>query len=283
MKGTSPLDGEKLDSHSEKENDSKSENAVFEKFLSPNSQAKDNGESTETSDGGALSIPFWKRALDLTFIVLTFPVWLPLMALAALLIKTVSRGPVFFRQQRIGLGGAPFMILKFRSMKVNAETRVHEGHLERLIRSDCPMTKLDSSGDSRLIRGGGIFRATGLDELPQLFNVIRGEMSLVGPRPCTLHEFSRYQPCQSNARIKVPPGLTGNWQVNGKNKTTFSQMIAMDLHYAENLSLRFDLMILSKTIPAIFQQVIESRKRPLQTAARQETVPAMQAANQAAN
>ena len=149
------------------------------------------------------------------------------------------------------------MILKFRTMKINAETRVHEGYFERLMQADCPMTKLDR-GDARLIRGGRSIRALGLDELPQLFNVLRGEMSLVGPRPCTPHEFERYQPAQRH-RVNAPPGLTGYWQVNGKNKTTFSQMIEMDIFYTKNMSLKMDLVIILRTLPAIAVQVLESR------------------------
>ena len=146
------------------------------------------------------------------------------------------------------------MILKFRTMKINVETQIHEGYFERLMQTDCPMTKLDCH-DVRLIRGARILRALGLDELPQLFNVIRGEMSLVGPRPCTPHEFERYQPAQKE-RVNAPPGLTGYWQVNGKNKTTFSEMIAMDLLYAEKMSIWMDLAIMLRTPPAIAAQVV---------------------------
>ncbi len=103
-------------------------------------------------------------------------------------------------------------------------------------------------------------RATGLDELPQIFNVIRGDMSLVGPRPCLPYEFQRYEPWQQ-ARVNAAPGLTGYWQVNGKNKTTFAEMIDMDIFYSKNMSLWLDLSIMSKTIPAIIQQVLEARSR----------------------
>ena len=205
-------------------------------------------------------IPGWKRFLDLTCILLSLPFWLPLMILITAWIKIVSRGPVLYRQERIGYRGRRFMILKFRSMKVNVETRIHEGHLEQLIQTDCPMTKLDASGDPRLILGARILRATGLDELPQIFNILRGEMSLVGPRPCTPYEFQRYQPWQ-RARVNTLPGLTGYWQVNGKNKTTFSEMIAMDLLYGYRMSALLDLEILLKTIPAITTQVLEARVR----------------------
>jgi lipopolysaccharide/colanic/teichoic acid biosynthesis glycosyltransferase len=145
-------------------------------------------------------------------------------------------------------------------MHANAETRSHEEYFAQLMKLDCPMTKLDAIDDSRLIRCGRLLRASGLDELPQIFNVLSGEMSLVGPRPCLPNEFERYQPPQQK-RVNTPPGLTGYWQVNGKNKTTFSEMIAMDIYYAEHMSPWLDLLIILKTIPALIAQTIESRGR----------------------
>ena len=203
------------------------------------------------------AVPRWKRILDLTCIWLTAPLWCTVMALISLWILLVSPGPLLFRQERVGYRGRRFKILKFRTMKINAETQVHEGYFERLMQADCPMTKLDRQ-DARLIRGGRPLRALGLDELPQLFNVLRGEMSLVGPRPCTPHEFARYQPAQRE-RVNAPPGLTGYWQVNGKNNTTFSRMIEMDIHYSKTMSLGMDLSIMLRTLPAIAVQVLESR------------------------
>jgi lipopolysaccharide/colanic/teichoic acid biosynthesis glycosyltransferase len=205
-------------------------------------------------------IPAWKRSLDFVCILLSLPCCLPLMICIALWIKIVSPGPVFYRQERVGYRGRRFMILKFRTMKVNVETLSHERHLEQLMQANCPMTKLDAAGDPRIIRGGRILRATGLDELPQLLNVLSGEMSLVGPRPCTIPEFKRYQPWQRE-RVAVPPGLTGYWQVNGKNKTTFTEMINMDIFYAENMSLWMDLEIILRTFPALLTQVVEIRLR----------------------
>jgi lipopolysaccharide/colanic/teichoic acid biosynthesis glycosyltransferase len=211
------------------------------------------GAASERGD-----IPIWKRVLDVSCIVLTLPLWLPIFLLIALWIKIASPGPIFFRQERIGYLGKPFTILKFRTMKVNVETRVHERHLEQLIQSNVPMTKLDNSGDPRIIAGGRILRATGLDEAAQLINVLRGEMSLVGPRPCTRYEFERYQPWQKQ-RVNALPGLTGYWQVNGKNRTTFNEMVNLDIYYTKNLSLWLDLKIFARTLPAIIVQVIESR------------------------
>jgi exopolysaccharide production protein ExoY len=202
-------------------------------------------------------IPRWKRVLDLSCILLTCPIWLIAMAIVSLWILSVSPGPILYCQERIGYRGRRFMILKFRTMHVNSETLSHEGYFEKLMQADCPMTKLDIAGDARLIRGGRILRALGLDELPQLFNVIRGEMSLVGPRPCTPHEFERYAPTQK-LRVNAPPGLTGYWQVNGKNKTSFSQMISMDIYYGQHMSVIMDLAIILKTVPAIGIQVCES-------------------------
>jgi lipopolysaccharide/colanic/teichoic acid biosynthesis glycosyltransferase len=204
------------------------------------------------------TIPRWKRSLDVTCIVLTLPIWLPVMLLTMCFIKLVSPGPVFFRQERIGYKGRRFMILKFRSMKVDAETKSHEGHLDNLIKSDRPMTKLDACGDPRLIPFGTVLRASGLDELPQIFNVLFGDMSLVGPRPCTPHEFRQYEVWQRE-RVNAQPGLTGYWQVNGKNRTTFTEMIAMDIYYCCYMSLWLDLWIIVKTVPAIAVQLLETR------------------------
>jgi exopolysaccharide production protein ExoY len=204
------------------------------------------------------SVPRWKRILDLTCVCITLPCWLPLMILVMLWIRVVSPGPVFFRQARVGHGRRHFMIFKFRTMRVNAETRTHAEYFAHLMQADCPMTKLDVGGDPRLIACGRFLRASGLDELPQIFNVILGDMSLVGPRPCLPHEFERYEVWQQQ-RVKVLPGLTGYWQVNGKNHTTFSEMIAMDMFYAQNMSLRLDLAIILKTVPALVVQTREAR------------------------
>ena len=142
------------------------------------------------------------------------------------------------------------------------------------MQTNCPMTKLDCRGDARLIRGGRILRALGLDELPQLFNVIRGEMSLVGPRPCTPHEFDRYLP-EQKLRVNAPPGLTGYWQVNGKNKTCFSRMIEMDIFYAAHMSLKMDLSIIIQNAardraPGIESRSVKSRRSKINGANKQD-------------
>src|SRR5216110_3676887 len=213
--------------------------------------------SIRTTKGSILR-PSWKSALDITCILLSLPVWLPLMILLMLVTRIASPGPIFYRQERVGFGGRHFFISKFRTMKLSAETQVHERHFEELMRVDCPMTKLDVYGDPRLAPFGRILRASGLDELPQIFNVLRGEMSLVGPRPCTPNEFSHYEPWQQE-RVNGLPGLTGYWQVNGKNKTTFNEMIWMDLFYLKNVSILLDLKIMCKTGAAIAGQLVESR------------------------
>src|SRR5438093_2884099 len=203
-------------------------------------------------------VPGWKAGLDITCILLLLPLWLPLMILLMLVTRIASPGPIFYRQKRIGLCGRHFLIWKFRTMRLSAENQVHERHFEELMRVDCPMTKLDAHGDPRLAPFGRILRASGLDELPQIFNVLRGEMSLVGPRPSTPNEFAHYEPWQRE-RVKGLPGLTGYWQVNGKNKTTFNQMIAMDLFYLENVSILLDLKIMLKTGAVIAGQLLVSQ------------------------
>jgi exopolysaccharide production protein ExoY len=212
-------------------------------------------ESPEPAPEPQIRIPGWKRALDLTLIILTYPIWLPLMLLVMAAIKISSPGPIFYRQERVGFRGRTFMIFKFRSMKLHAQTSWHEWHFQRLMRDGAPMTKLDVA-DDRIIPWGRFLRATGLDELPQVFNVLRGEMSLVGPRPCTPLEFEKYDEWERE-RVKAPPGLTGYWQVNGKNRTTFQEMIEMDLFYAKNASVRLDLWIMVKTPAALFEQTVD--------------------------
>jgi lipopolysaccharide/colanic/teichoic acid biosynthesis glycosyltransferase len=212
-------------------------------------------ESPEPGSQLQMQMPGWKRAIDLTLIILTYPIWLPLMLVVMAAIKISSPGPIFYRQERVGFRGRTFMIFKFRSMKMHAQTSWHEWYFERLMRDGAPMTKLDA-GDDRIIPWGRFLRATGLDELPQIFNVLRGEMSLVGPRPCTPLEFEKYEEWERE-RVNVPPGLTGYWQVNGKNRTTFQQMIKMDLFYVKNASVRLDLWIMLKTPAALFEQTAD--------------------------
>lgn len=202
--------------------------------------------------------PGWKRILDRTLICLALPVVLPVSALVALWVRCVSKGPVFFRQERVGYLGKRFTIIKFRTMCAGADTRVHEGHTARLMKSGGKLVKLDAT-DSRIIPFGKWIRAAGLDELPQLINVWRGDMSLVGPRPCVVAEFEKYQNWQME-RFNTLPGLTGLWQVNGKNNTTFEEMIQFDIEYSRNQAVALDLEIMFRTLPALAAQVREMRQ-----------------------
>jgi lipopolysaccharide/colanic/teichoic acid biosynthesis glycosyltransferase len=204
-------------------------------------------------------VPRWKRILDVALTLLALPVAVPLAAFIAGLIRMVSAGPVLFKQERIGYLGQRFMCFKFRTMFVGADAVVHQGHLHRLIDSNTPMTKMDLQGDPRIIPFGRLLRSSGLDELPQLINVFRGEMSLVGPRPCMPYEYDRYLPWQRE-RFSTLPGLTGLWQVSGKNRTTFVEMIQLDIKYARTKTLWQDLAILLRTLPALIVQVWETRR-----------------------
>lgn len=204
-------------------------------------------------------VPAWKRFLDVSLILLTAPLWCLSMLIIALGIKIASPGPVLFRQERVGYRGRRFLCLKFRSMHCNSDVNVHKKHLNHLMRSKEPLVKLDKKRDPRLIPLGQVLRASGLDELPQIFNVLRGEMSLVGPRPCTGYEYDGYQPWQK-ARFAVLPGLTGLWQVSGKNTTTFEEMIRLDIRYGRELSPTQDLSILARTLGVVCRQVLETVK-----------------------
>src|SRR5258705_544377 len=217
----------------------------------------DEADNPLISPRGAL--PLWKRGLDFACLLLAAPALVPLMAFIALAIRLSSRGPVLFRQERIGLRGRPFVFFKFRTMKHAAETRSHEAYLKSLIGSNVPMKKLDEE-DDRVLRVGVLLRASGLDELPQVLNVIRGEMSLVGPRPCIRYEYEKYQP-EQRERFEAVPGLTGLWQVGGKNNTTFREMIDLDVRYARNLSLWQELSILFRTFPVLLQQTRQTVRR----------------------
>jgi lipopolysaccharide/colanic/teichoic acid biosynthesis glycosyltransferase len=193
---------------------------------------------------------------DRFWVIASLPVTIPLILMVALWIRLVSRGPAFFRQERIGMGGRRFTLYKFRSMYHGAATIDHQLHVGRLVESDSPLVKLDLLGDSRLIPGGCFLRTAGLDELPQLLNVLRGEMSLVGPRPCLPEEYRFFNPSQRK-RFAVLPGLTGLWQIDGKNRATFKEMNAMDVSYTRKMSPWLDLKILCQTPMALLRQMGE--------------------------
>lgn len=204
------------------------------------------------------SLPAWKRVLDLSVILVLSPVLVLAALIVAVIIKCGSRGPVLFRQLRVGHKGRIFTCLKFRTMHVGAETSSHQGYTTHLIKSEAPMTKLDAGNDPRVIPFGSIVRATGLDELPQLINVLRGEMSLVGPRPCIPYEWEAYDAWQRH-RFDAVPGLSGLWQVSGKNRTTFNQMVNLDIQYSKQASLWLDLQIILKTVPVLVMQCYDTR------------------------
>ena len=188
-----------------------------------------------------------KRISDIVFSALSLVLLSPLMALIAIAIKLDSPdGPVVFKQERIGKDGEPFYIYKFRSMIPEAE-RVKE-KLAELNEADGPIFKIRN--DPRTTRVGRIIRRFSLDELPQLFNVLRGEMSLVGPRPALPEEVARYQPWHRK-RLQVTPGITGLWQISGRSDLSFDEMVLLDIYYVENWSPFLDLRILLLTIPKV--------------------------------
>ncbi len=219
---------------------------------------QDHIQQQGSPDASSVQIPIWKRSLDITCILVALPFLSPLLLIIATIIKAGSKGPILYRQQRIGFRGQGFTCFKFRTMASNANTSVHEEHCQRLIDSDLPMVKMDSQGDSRVAPLGRVLRATGLDELPQLINVFRGEMSLVGPRPCLPCEYDRHLPWQKE-RFRAPPGITGLWQVSGKNRTTFNEMIHLDIRYDQDKSPWLDMKILFRTIPSLIVQVRKTR------------------------
>jgi exopolysaccharide biosynthesis polyprenyl glycosylphosphotransferase len=189
-----------------------------------------------------------KRALDVTVAGLALALASPVIAVAALSIKWTSPGPVFFRQQRCGLNGRPFEILKLRTMYVDAEQRRRE--LLHLNEASGPVFKIRN--DPRVTPAGRFLRRWSLDELPQLWNVLRGDMSLVGPRPPIPEEVAQYEICERR-RLSMRPGLTCLWQVNGRSQIAFQDWVRMDLEYIDRWSLGSDLRILARTVPAVLR------------------------------
>jgi lipopolysaccharide/colanic/teichoic acid biosynthesis glycosyltransferase len=191
-----------------------------------------------------------KRVLDVALagalLAITSPVWLVL----AVAIGATTRGPVLFRQQRIGLYGVPFTVLKFRTMHHRASEEAHERFVTSMISGMPAMTSTGAihklQDDLRITRVGRWIRRTSLDELPQLINVLRGEMSLVGPRPPLAYEVAKYEPWQLE-RLAVRPGITGLWQVSGRNRLTYFEMCEIDVRYVHGWSLWMDLRIILRT------------------------------------
>ncbi len=182
----------------------------------------------------------------------------PLMIIIALLVKRSSAGPVFFVQERLGRDGTPFNFYKFRSMKHNSDDTIHRQFAAMFINGDNDTD--DDTGeqvfkmtrDPRITQIGAFLRKTSLDELPQLFNILSGEMSLVGPRPPIAYEIENYQPWHME-RLKAVPGLTGLWQVSGRSSVSFDEMVRLDISYINNWSLWEDMVIILKTIPVVLR------------------------------
>ena len=198
-------------------------------------------------------MPSWKRVFDVSVALALFLVLSPLLLAIGLFIRCVSRGPALFKQERLGEMGKYFVIYKFRTMRQNdpeVATSDHREFVAGLTTSTEAAAKPDVS--NRLILGGGFLRSTSLDELPQLLNVLRGEMSLIGPRPDVL-DWQDYPPWQLR-RFEATPGITGLWQVSGKNRLTFSQMVELDIKYIEQRSFWLDMWILAKTFKLVLSK-----------------------------
>ncbi len=202
---------------------------------------------TAREDG--IYVRFGKRLLDVTGALVALVVTSPVLAIAAVLIKLESRGPVIYRSTRVGRGGRPFTFFKLRSMVNDADQMRH--HLAHLNECDGPVFKI--SRDPRVTRIGRFLRSTSIDEIPQFVNVLRGEMSLVGPRPPIPVEVASYEPWQMH-RLDVAPGITCLWQISGRSRIGFQEWMRLDLEYIRNRSFTMDLKILLRTIPAVLSR-----------------------------
>lgn len=198
-----------------------------------------------------------KRMLDIVIATIAIAFLSPLMLLVALLIKLTSKGPVFFSQDRVGENGQVFRFLKFRTMHANNDSAIHRTYATKWI-TEGHAHEVDAKGalykikeDPRIIPIGGILRKYSIDELPQLFNVLNGDMSLIGPRPPIPYEVEVYREWHRR-RFEGPPGITGLWQVSGRNRLSFDEMVKLDIEYLENWSIRRDLKILWRTMGVVF-------------------------------
>jgi len=203
---------------------------------------------TEVAAWSDLYKDHFKRFFDFFFSILILPIVAPLLLILIALIKLDSKGPAVFRSERIGKDGRKFLIYKLRTMCVNAEEKLanillEDHELRREWESDHKL-----KNDPRITRIGRIIRAMSLDELPQLFNVIKGDMSFVGPRPIVKDEVAKYRGFYK-AYQSVRPGITGMWQVSGRNDTSYEKRVLLDRNYVEGLSLAMDISILIKTVP----------------------------------
>jgi lipopolysaccharide/colanic/teichoic acid biosynthesis glycosyltransferase len=204
---------------------------------------------------------FFKRILDLVGALTGLLLFSPLMALTAAAIKVSSPGPVIFKQIRVGRRGKRFYFYKFRSMQVNNDDRIHREYLAKMIEgsqenldqgeANKPMFKIKN--DSRITPVGKIIRKLSIDELPQFFNVLKGEMSLVGPRPPIPYEVEKYKSWHLRRILEIKPGITGLWQVDGRSRTSFDEMVRLDLRYVKDWSFWMDIKILLKTVRAVLE------------------------------
>ncbi|HET6142763.1 MAG TPA: sugar transferase [Candidatus Acidoferrales bacterium] len=199
-----------------------------------------------------------KRAIDIVGSAMALLVLAPLFVVIAALVKLTSKGPILFKQERLGQFGKTFKCLKFRSMHANNDLKIHQEFMKNLIsgsyegKSDGSTKKVfKMTNDPRITRVGRFLRRSSLDELPQFFNVLMGEMSLVGPRPPLFYEYKEYDLWHRRRVLEVKPGITGLWQVNGRSRVSFNEMVRLDLRYARSWSLLLDLQILIKTPLAV--------------------------------
>ncbi len=190
-----------------------------------------------------------KRVMDISIASIVLLSLAPLLLSISLLIKVTSRGPVFFIQERVGLNRRRFHLFKFRTMEPDAEQK--QAQIEHLNEVEGPVFKIKN--DPRITKIGRFLRKTSMDELPQLFNVLKGDMSLVGPRPLPVRDYRRFYQDKHRRRFSVPPGLTCLWQVNGRHAVSFEEWMNLDLQYIDQWSLDLDFKILLKTIPAVFK------------------------------
>ena len=191
--------------------------------------------------------PACKRAIDVVLAAIVLLVFSPLLALIALAIKLNSRGPVLFRQARLGRELEEFTVLKFRTMKFDSSPELHRAYIAKLAAGQADEDEIKKlTMDPRITRVGRLLRRTSLDEFPQLINVLRGDMSLVGPRPALDYELEHYAE-RHFERFAVKPGMTGLWQVSGRNRVGFTEMLDLDVHYARDNGFLLDMKILAKT------------------------------------
>ena len=192
-----------------------------------------------------------KRLVDVAGSLTALTLASPLFLAIAAAVKLTSKGPVLFRQERVGQYGRKFTFLKFRSMGVNNNDAIHQEYVKNLIAGSIDSKVKKITNDPRVTRIGGFLRKTSLDELPQFLNVLKGEMSLVGPRPPIPYEVDSYEIWHRRRLLAVKPGITGLWQVNGRSRTTFDEMVRLDLQYAKTWSVWLDLKILLRTPRAV--------------------------------